>query len=91
MAPPRTLLTRKQLLRALAIMAVVGTWLTLFNQYEALSGGALDAALALKILLNYATPFTVTTVFAVWGNLRPEAEEGARLDRGESTVPPRGR
>lgn len=41
------------------ITVLVGTWLTLFNQGDLLMAGNVDWPMALKIALNYATPFVV--------------------------------
>jgi hypothetical protein len=41
------------------IALVVGTWLTLFNQPQLLFGLEYSPQLALKVFLNYMTPFVV--------------------------------
>ncbi len=41
------------------IALVVGSWLTLFNQGDAIWAGQTSTAVWLKVLLNYLTPFVV--------------------------------
>ena len=70
---PRTaspLMTRAQLARSLTIASIVSVWLTLFNQYDRILAGTFDLVLAIQIALNFATPFTVSCVTAVWNNVR---------------------
>ena len=76
--PP--LITRAQLARSLIIACVVGTWLTLLNQYDRILAGAFDLVLVVRIALNFATPLTVSFVTAIWNNVglgrlrRPSAD-----------------
>ena len=42
------------------IALVVGTWLTFINQADVIAAHGLDAALWIKIALNYLTPFVVS-------------------------------
>jgi len=49
--------------RTLTITLVVGTWLTLYNQDDAVLSTGLTTALGGKIFLNYLTPLTVSN----WG------------------------
>lgn len=44
------------------IAAAVGTWLTLFNQIDVLLAGAWSTTLAVKVALNYVTPFVVANL-----------------------------
>lgn len=53
----------EHLKRTLTITAIVGTWLTLFNQGDILLSTGVTAALATKVLFNYVTPFVVSN----WG------------------------
>ncbi len=46
--------------RTLLIAFVVGSWLNLFNHADALLHGAMNAPLAVKLALNYLTPFVVS-------------------------------
>lgn len=55
----RICLKPEHLHRTKLITAVVGTWLTLFNQADVLLAGGADLWLGVKIVLNYATPFIV--------------------------------
>ena len=69
--PPRPrLLTSPQLIRSLLIAAAVCAWLTAFNQSDRILAGTYDLLLGIRIALNFATPFTVSTVTTVWNNLR---------------------
>lgn len=55
----RVCLEREHLRQTGLITALVGTWLTLFNQGNVLLAGAIEPVLLVKIALNYATPFVV--------------------------------
>lgn len=46
--------------RTLLVASVVGSWLNLFNHGDELLHGAMDAHLAIKLILNYLTPFVVS-------------------------------
>ena len=48
--------------RTAAIALVVGSWLTAFNQSDQLLAEALSPFLALKVALNYLTPFVVANL-----------------------------
>lgn len=48
--------------RTAMIAFVVGSWLNLFNHGDALIHGAVSAHLAIKLALNYLTPFVVSNV-----------------------------
>jgi hypothetical protein len=58
----RIVFTPVHLKRTLLIAFVIGTWLNLFNHGEALLHGAMHASLAVKLALNYLTPFVVSNV-----------------------------
>jgi hypothetical protein len=57
-----TVLHRPHLRRTGTIALIVGTWLTLFNQGDAIISGALNTFLFGKICLNYLTPFVVANL-----------------------------
>jgi hypothetical protein len=59
MPDARVCLKWEHLRRTGLITALVGTWLTLFNQGDLLLAGAIGPVLLVKIALNYATPFVV--------------------------------
>jgi len=44
------------------IALVVGTWLTVVNQGDVVLAKGIDAALLLKIAVNYLTPFVVSNL-----------------------------
>lgn len=48
--------------RTVLTAALVGSWLTFFNLGDVLASGSLTWPLALKIVLNFATPFVVANV-----------------------------
>lgn len=48
--------------RTLLTALLVGSWLTFFNLGDALVANALTWPLALKIALNYTTPFVVANI-----------------------------
>lgn len=56
----------RHLRRTAAIALIVGTWLTLVNQGDTLlaavsaSGASSDLGMAIKVALNYLTPFVVS-------------------------------
>lgn len=52
--------TPVHLKRTLLIAFVIGTWLNLFNHGDELLRGAFGAHLAIKLALNYLTPFIVS-------------------------------
>jgi hypothetical protein len=58
----QTILYRPHLRWTTAIAGVVGTWLTLFNQGDALVAGTFSLVLLGKIFLNYLTPFVVANL-----------------------------
>lgn len=45
-----------------AIALLVGTWLTLVNQADIYLAQGISVALALKVLINYLTPFVVSNL-----------------------------
>jgi hypothetical protein len=52
-----------QHLRATGLIAlVVGTWLTVVNQADVIVAQGLTGLIALKIFLNYLTPFVVSNL-----------------------------
>lgn len=62
----------EHLWRTLAIAVIVGTWLTAFNQVDVLWYGEIDRWLAVKVFLNYLTPFVV----ANWGLISRQVRGG---------------
>ncbi len=54
--------------RALLICTAVGSWLVLFNQGNAILENGFTNILYLRIFLDYATPFTVSTLTAILRN-----------------------
>jgi hypothetical protein len=61
---------------ATRIMLVVGTWLTLMNHGDAILRGSIPW---LKIVLDYATPFTVASLGFLAGRRRANVERLIRL------------
>lgn len=61
-SPLGTVLTPAHLRRTGLIALLVGSWLTAFNLSDALLAGAWSAGLALKVFLNYLTPFVVANL-----------------------------
>jgi hypothetical protein len=64
----QTIVYRPHLRRTTTIAALVGTWLTVFNQGDALIAGAVGAGLLGKIFLNYLTPFVVANLGLLSGH-----------------------
>ena len=60
--------------RTVTIALVVGTWLTLFNQGDAIWADQMGTAVLLKVLLNYLTPFVVANL----GLLSSKEDENER-------------
>ena len=54
--------------RASLLCILVGTWLVLVNQGSELAGGQVSSALYLKIILDYATPFSVSSLTGILRN-----------------------
>jgi hypothetical protein len=73
----QTILYRPHLRRTTASAGVVGTWLTLVNQGDALVLGTFGVVLLGKTILNYLTPFVVANV----GLLSRERPSGQGSDR----------
>jgi hypothetical protein len=57
-----SVLAASHLRRTALIALLVGTWLTAFNQGDVLMAGGWNATLALKLVLNYLTPFVVANL-----------------------------
>jgi hypothetical protein len=55
-------LHRPHLRRTATIAVLVGTWLTLFNQGDAIINGTVSTFILGKICLNYVTPFVVANL-----------------------------
>jgi len=58
----------RNLRRTGLIALVVGLWLTAFNEGDQLMHGAGGGLLAVKVLLNFATPFVVANLGLLAGN-----------------------
>lgn len=56
----RVVATPVHLKRTLLIAFAVGSWLNLFNHGDELLRGVMNAHLAVKLALNYLTPFIVS-------------------------------
>ena len=54
--------------RALLLSGIVGSWLVFFNQGSAIIGGSFSEILYLRIFLDYATPFAVSSVTSMLRN-----------------------
>ncbi len=54
--------------RATLLSSMVGSWLVFFNQGSAILNGAFNSILYLRIFLDYATPFTVSSVTSILRN-----------------------
>jgi len=61
---------------ATRIMLVVGTWLALMNHGDAILRGSIPW---LKIMLDYATPFTVASLGFLAGRRRANVERLIRM------------
>ncbi len=59
---------RRVLLRCSIIAVVVGTLLTLVNQFDVLAGGRIDPPLVAKVVANYLIPFAVSNLGAMSGS-----------------------
>ena len=54
--------------RALLLCGIVGTWLVALNQGSEILAGRASATLYLRIVLDYATPFAVSSFTGVLRN-----------------------
>ncbi|MBI3841355.1 MAG: hypothetical protein HY297_05335 [Thaumarchaeota archaeon] len=54
--------------RALALCLAVGTWLVLLNQGIEIQTGRLSATLYIRVVLDYATPFGVSSFTGILRN-----------------------
>lgn len=59
---------RADLKRAVLLASIVGSWLVFFNQGSAILLGVFTPILYLRILLDYATPFTVSSLTGILRN-----------------------
>jgi hypothetical protein len=80
----RLFLTGATLGSATRIALVVGTWLSLMNQGRLIVDGHPPW---LKLVLNYATPFTVATLGFLAGRRHRNVERLMALLRSDSHVP----
>ncbi len=64
--------TKSDLKRALLLSAIVGSWLVTFNQGSIIVAGQFSGILFLRIFLDYATPFTVSSVTGILRNRSDE-------------------
>lgn len=54
---------QKEHLKATGTIAlIVGTWLTLINQADVIATRGVDGVIAVKIALNFITPFVVSNL-----------------------------
>ena len=60
----RYVLTRSVLRRSACISLVVGTVLSVANQYEALGSGHVTSRLIVKVAFNFLVPFVVASTSA---------------------------
>src|SRR5256885_4095195 len=60
---------------ALFHSGVVGSWLVTVNQGTAILQGAFDGTLSLRIFLDYATPFTVSSCTSLLRNRSDRLDE----------------
>lgn len=58
----RVIIAPVHLKRTLLIAFVIGTWLNLFNHGDELLHGVMSTHLAVKLALDYLTPFVVSNV-----------------------------
>jgi hypothetical protein len=76
--PPMTLAYRgADFKRALILCSIVGSWLVFFNQGSAIIAGNPDSLLYLRLFLDYATPFTVSSATSILRN-RSDLKKGIR-------------
>jgi hypothetical protein len=77
---------RADIKRAILICAIVGSWLVAFNQGSAiLAGGAFPIILYIRIFLDYATPFTVSSVTSIMRNRSDRLIEEKKSKINEKT------
>lgn len=57
-----TCLEGEHLTRTGTIAVIVGSWLTLFNQGDAIATAGVDTLMAARVGLNYLTPFLVANL-----------------------------
>jgi hypothetical protein len=68
----RHVLLPVHLRRTLTIALVVGTWLTLANLGDVLISGQATVGTALKVAMNYVTPFVVSNLGLLSGRADPD-------------------
>lgn len=75
-----TVLAPAHLRRTGLIALLVGSWLSAFNHGDALLAGAWSAKLALKLFLNYLTPFVVANLGLLSRSAISRSSAGVRRD-----------
>lgn len=60
--------SKSDLKRALFLCGLVGTWLVVLNQGSELASGKLSVTLYLRVVLDYLTPFVVSSFTGVLRN-----------------------
>ena len=71
----QVILYPRYLRRTMLIAAVVGTWLTFFNQGDVLITAGVTTVLLGKISLNYLTPFIVANLGLLSRGESPQKRE----------------
>ncbi len=66
--------TQGDLKRALLLCGIVGSWLVVINQGSELVAGKITGLLYLRIVLDYATPFAVSSLTGVMRNWGERSE-----------------
>jgi hypothetical protein len=75
----------EDLKRALLLSGIVGSWLVTFNQGSAILEHLFTNVLYLRIFLDYATPFTVSSVTGILRNWSDEKKLRRAMKKVEGT------
>ena len=71
---------------AVVLCAIVGTWLVAFNQGSLLlAGGYFPVILYVRIFLDYATPFTVSSITSIIRNRSNSLAKEKQLAKNHET------
>ncbi len=72
-----SLFGKRDLRRALILCGIVGSWLVAINQGSGILAGSFDSLLYFRVFLDFATPFTVSSLTAIMRN-RANSRAGRR-------------
>ncbi len=67
--------------RAVALCVIVGSWLVALNQGSELEAGHFTSTLYLRVILDYATPFVVSSLTGIMRNVSDRSKRKGSAPR----------